>query len=48
MDLWKIPWEVVDWIDTVQDRDQWQALVSMVMNFRLIKKDSIPWNYLVS
>jgi hypothetical protein len=23
---------VVDWIDLAQDRDQWQALVNMIMN----------------
>jgi hypothetical protein len=25
---------VVDWIHLVKDRDQWWALVNMVMNFR--------------
>jgi hypothetical protein len=25
--------EDVNWIHMVQDRDQWQALVNMVMNF---------------
>jgi hypothetical protein len=25
----------VDWIDPAQDRDQWQALVNTVMNFRV-------------
>jgi hypothetical protein len=25
-------WEVVDWIHVAQDRDQWQALVNVVMN----------------
>jgi hypothetical protein len=23
----------MDWIDVAQDRDQWRALVSMIMNF---------------
>jgi hypothetical protein len=25
----------VDWIDLAQDRDQWNALVNMVMNLRV-------------
>jgi hypothetical protein len=25
----------VDWIDLAQDRDQWMALVNMVMNLRV-------------
>jgi hypothetical protein len=32
MDLREIGWEGVDWIHVAQDRDQWQALVNMVMN----------------
>jgi hypothetical protein len=28
-------WDGVDWIDLAQDRDQWSALVNMVMNFRV-------------
>jgi hypothetical protein len=35
MDLREIGWEDVDWIDLAQDRDQWRALVNMVMNLRL-------------
>jgi hypothetical protein len=31
-------WEVVDWIYLVQDRDQWQALVNMVMNLQATYK----------
>jgi hypothetical protein len=32
IDLRKIGWDGVDWIDLAQDRDQWRALVNMVMN----------------
>jgi hypothetical protein len=28
----------VDWIDRAQNRDQWRALVNMVLNLR------VPWN----
>jgi hypothetical protein len=28
----EIGWDDVDWIDLAQDRDQWRALVSTVMN----------------
>jgi hypothetical protein len=28
-------WDGVDWIDLAQDRDQWRALVNMVMNLRV-------------
>jgi hypothetical protein len=27
MDLREIKWDGVDWMDTVQDRDQWRALL---------------------
>jgi hypothetical protein len=30
VDLKEIVWEDVDWFHVAQDRDQWQALVSMV------------------
>jgi hypothetical protein len=33
MDLRDTGWAGVDWIDVTQDRDQWRALVNMVMNF---------------
>jgi hypothetical protein len=36
MDLRKIGWDGVDWIDLAQDRDQWRALVKMVLNLRVL------------
>jgi hypothetical protein len=35
MDLREIGWGGVNWIDLVQDRDQWRALVNTVMNLRV-------------
>jgi hypothetical protein len=35
MDLREIECEGVDWMHLVQDRDQWQALVNMVMNLHI-------------
>jgi hypothetical protein len=35
MDLTEIGWEVVDWIRLAQDRDQWWAVVNMLMNLRV-------------
>jgi hypothetical protein len=32
MDLKKVGIEVMNWIELVQDRDNWQALVNAVMN----------------
>jgi hypothetical protein len=32
MDLGEIGWDGRDWIKLAQDRDQWRALVNMVMN----------------
>jgi hypothetical protein len=32
LDLREIGWEGVDWMHLAQDRDQWQAVVNMVMN----------------
>jgi hypothetical protein len=36
MDLGEIEWDGVDWIELVQDRDQWRALVNTVMNLRVL------------
>jgi len=35
MDLKARGWEGVDWIHLAQDRDQWRALVKMVMSLRV-------------
>jgi hypothetical protein len=35
MDLREIGWGGMDWIYLVQDRDQWRALLNMVMNLRV-------------
>jgi hypothetical protein len=32
MELREIGWVGMDWIDLAQDRDQWRALVNLVMN----------------
>jgi hypothetical protein len=35
IDLREIGWDIVDWIDLAQDRDQWRTLVNTVMNLRV-------------
>jgi hypothetical protein len=35
MDLREIGWGCMDWIDLDQNRDQWRALVNMVMNLQV-------------
>jgi hypothetical protein len=41
MDLRKIVWEGVDWIYLIQNRDQWWAVQSMVMNLRFLVRDLV-------
>jgi hypothetical protein len=35
MDLREIGWGGMDWIDLAHGRDQWRALVNMVMNLQV-------------
>jgi hypothetical protein len=35
IDLRKIGWNGMDWIDLAEDKDQWRALVNTVMNLRV-------------
>jgi hypothetical protein len=35
MDFSEIGCDGVDWIDMAQDRDQWSALVNMILNLRV-------------
>jgi hypothetical protein len=35
MDLRERGWDGVVWIDLAQDRDQWSALVNMLMNLQV-------------
>jgi hypothetical protein len=35
IDLRRIEWVSVDWINLAQNRDQWRALVNTVMNLRV-------------
>jgi hypothetical protein len=34
-DLLERRWDVMDWIDLAQDRDQWRALMNTVMKLRV-------------
>jgi hypothetical protein len=33
-DLREVEWGCVDWVDLIQNRDQWRALVNTVMKLR--------------
>jgi hypothetical protein len=35
MDLRDIGWDGMDWVDMAQVRDQWKALIRVVMNLRI-------------
>jgi hypothetical protein len=35
IDLREMGWDDMDWVDLSQDRNQWRALVNMVMNLRV-------------
>jgi hypothetical protein len=35
LDLRETGWDGADWIDMAQDRNQWRALVNMVLNFQV-------------
>jgi hypothetical protein len=35
MDLREVEWGDMDWIDMAQDRDRWQVLANVVMNFQV-------------
>jgi hypothetical protein len=51
MDFREIGWGDMDWIDLAEDRDQWSALVNMVMNlnnWRLLKRAQLHGVSLVS
>jgi hypothetical protein len=37
MDLTEFGWGSVNWIQLSQDRDQWRAVVSAVMNLRTVE-----------
>jgi hypothetical protein len=42
MDLREIRWEVLEWIHLIQDRDQWRALVNMVIKLWIPQRAVIP------
>jgi hypothetical protein len=38
IDLRELWWEAVDWINLVQDGDQWRSVVNTVTNLRVLQK----------
>jgi hypothetical protein len=38
MHLREVEWDGVNWIDIVQDRDRWRAIMKMILNIRVHKK----------
>jgi hypothetical protein len=41
MDLKEIDWGSVGWIQLAQDRDRWRAVVSAVMNLRVMARRGV-------
>jgi len=35
MDIWELGYEIMNWINVIQYRDQWQALVDTALNLRV-------------
>ena len=46
VDLDEVRRGCVDWMELAEDRDRWRALVSMVMNFRVVPQNA--GNFLIS
>jgi hypothetical protein len=42
MDIREVGWEIVDWMHMSQERDQWQALMNMVMNLGSVEDGEFP------
>ena len=40
IDLQEIGWGGVDWIDLMDERNKWRAVVNTVMNLRVLKEES--------
>jgi hypothetical protein len=41
LDIRELGWGVVDWMHLAQDRDQWRAVVNMVMNLPVHKRQGV-------